>query len=75
MRRLQELFPRLTDEEVLPPLLSLQYEDPHHIPMSDNLRSHPQQRVPSLGMSVCLPVSGGPYVGSSMVVLKYGVLR
>ena len=59
VRRLQELFPRLTDDEVLPPLLSLQCEDPHHIPpMSDNIRNHPQQRVHSLGMSVSL--SGGP---------------
>ena len=56
MRQLQELFPRLTDDEVLPLLLSLNCVDPHQIPMSDNLRNHPQQRVPSLGMSVCLPV-------------------
>ena len=58
MRRLQELFPRLTDSEVLPPLLSLHCEDSHHIPpMSGSMHSCPQQKVPSLGMSVCLSVS------------------
>ena len=57
MRRLQELFPQLTDSEVLPPLLSLHCEDAHHIPpMSGSMHSCPQQKVPSLGMSVCLSV-------------------
>ena len=55
MRRLQELFPRLTDSEVLPPLLSLHCEDSHHIPpMPGTMHSCSQQKVPSLGMSVCL---------------------